>query len=124
MIQTKQRGLTLISWVIIIALAAIQGVAAMRIVPVYLDFYSAKKIMEELKESSSQGMTNAQLQAAISKSLAINNLYSLMDNKDAFSFQKTHDGVTIILHYEARGSIYGNLEFVATFDHEVNIPKT
>ena len=124
MMQTKQRGMTMISWVIIIALVAIQGVAAMRIVPVYINYSSVKKIMEEVKaDSSSHGATPGQLGIMISKRLNINGIYDLQKNKDAFTYQKTKDGMKIVLHYESRGPIYGNLEFVATFDNEVVIPN-
>lgn len=114
----------MISWAIIIALVAIQGVAAMRIVPVYINYSSAKKIMEEVKaDSSSRGATPGQLEIMISKRLNIGSLYDLQKNKDAFTYQKTKDGMKIVLHYESRGPIYGNLEFVATFDNEVVIPN-
>jgi hypothetical protein len=124
MMHARQRGLTMISWVIIIALVAIQGVAAMRIVPVYLNYSSVKTIMDELKEDpEARGAAPSRLSSMISKRLSINNIYDLQDNKDAFEFQKTSTGMLVTLHYEARGPIYGNLEFVATFDHEVEIPN-
>lgn len=123
MMQKKQYGMTMISWVIIISLVAIQAVAAMRIVPVYMNYYSVKKIMEEVKaDSTSRGAAPKQLEAAINKRLNINGIYDLQKNPDAFSFQKTQEGMNITLYYEARGPIYGNLEFVATFEHEIDIP--
>ena len=121
--QKKQRGLTMISWAIIISLVAIQGVAAMRIVPVYLNYSSAKKIMEEVKaDPASRGATPAQLTIMIYKRLNINGIYDLQKDKDTFVYQKTKNGMNVSLHYEARGPIYGNLEFVATFDYEIDIP--
>lgn len=124
MIQKKQRGMTLIAWVIILGLVGIQAIAAMRIVPVYMNYYSAKKIMEEVKaDGNSRGATPGQLNIMINKRLNINGLYDLQKDKDAFKYQKTRDGMIITLYYEARGPIYGNLEFVATFDHEIDIPN-
>lgn len=124
MMQKRQRGLTMISWVIIIALVAIQGVAAMRIIPVYIDDSSVKKILEELRDdSSARGETPGRLAALIDKRLAINGIYDIQKDKDAFVYQKTATGMNIILHYEVRRPIYGNLEFVAVFDHEVEIPN-
>jgi len=99
-------------------------VAAMRIVPVYLNYSSVKKIMEEVKaDSAARGAAPNQLIIMINKRLNINGIYDLQRNKDAFTYQKTKDGMNISLHYEARGPIYGNLEFVATFDYEVDIPN-
>jgi flagellar basal body-associated protein FliL len=124
MMQKKQRGMTLISWIIILSLAAIQIVAAIRIVPVYLTFSSVKKVMEEVKEdAASHGATPAQLKVMIDKRLSINNIRELLGNKTAFTFTKTKDGMNISYYYESRGPIYGNLEFLATFEHEVEVPS-
>jgi hypothetical protein len=124
MMQKRQRGLTMISWVIIISLVAIQGVAAMRIVPVYLNYSSVKKIMDEIKvDPAARGAAPNTLMSMINKRLNINGIYDLEEDKDAFTYQKSKDGMNISLHYEARGPIYGNLEFVATFDYEVDIPN-
>jgi Domain of unknown function (DUF4845) len=123
MMQKKQRGMTLIAWVIILGLVAVQAIAAMRIVPVYLNYSSVKKIMEEVKaDSNSRGAAPNQLTIMLNKRLNINGIYDLQKSKDAFKFQKTRDGMKIVLHYEVRRPVYGNLEFVATFDHEVDIP--
>ncbi|MBI3187789.1 MAG: DUF4845 domain-containing protein [Gammaproteobacteria bacterium] len=123
MMQKKQRGMTMISWVIVITLVAIQGVAAMRIVPVYLNYSSVKQIMEEVKaDSASHGATPAQLTIMFNKRLNINGIYDLQKEQEAFSYEKTSQGMNVILHYEVRRPIYGNLEFIATFDHEIEIP--
>lgn len=124
MMHTRQRGLTMISWVVIIGVVAIQAIAAMRIAPVYLEYSSVKKIMEEVRaEPKSHGATPAQLTMMLNKRLNINGIYDLQKDQDAFSFEKTPAGMMILLHYEVRRPIYGNLEFIATFDHEVEIPN-
>jgi len=120
----KQRGLTMISWMIIIGLVGIQGVMGLRITPVYLNFNSVKHIMDSLPgDPQVTDMTTKQLKKYISKRLKIDNLYELSRNKEAFKFVKKKTGLTLVLHYEERGPIMGNLEFVATFDHEVALPS-
>jgi hypothetical protein len=124
MMRKKQRGMTMISWVIILGLVGIQLIAAMRIIPVYLDYSSVKQIMEEVKvDSSSHGAAPPLLMSMIGKRLDVNGMYELQQNKDAFTFQKIKDGMKVSLHYEVRRPVYGNLEFIATFDHEVDIPN-
>jgi cell division protein FtsL len=120
----KQRGLTMISWVIILSLVGIQAVLGMRIVPVYMNYYSVKNIMEEMKNDPSlKGANNEALRIAINKRLNINSIYDLQKDTDAFKFVRAGEKTKIILHYESRGPIYGNLEFVATFDNEIEIPN-
>ena len=123
MMQKKQRGMTMISWVIILALVAIQGVAAIRIVPIYLNFSSVKEIMESIKlDPAARGATPTQLLIMVNKRLSINGLYDLLKKPQAFTYQKNKTGMSILLNYEERGPIYGNLEFVATFEYEIDIP--
>ncbi len=120
----KQRGLTAISWMIIIALVAIQGVMALRIIPVYMDYSTVKSIMNGLAEDPEvRGKTPGYIRSVLQKRLQINSIYDLVNSKDAFQFQQLSDGMLISVYYESRGPIYGNLEFIATFEHEVTIPK-
>lgn len=120
----KQRGLTAISWVIIIALVAIQGIMALRIIPVYLDYGTVKSIMNELVvEPEINGKTPGYIRSILEKRLQLNSLYDLVKTPEAFQFQQLTDGTLISVYYESRGPIYGNLEFIATFEYEVKIPK-
>ena len=118
----KQRGLTAISWVIILALVAIQGIFAMRVIPIYLDFNNVKKVMNALPADNTLKNKNPkQIRDIVNKRLKINNMYELAKNKDAIIFSKIKNGYRLTLDYEQRGPIYKNLEFVATFHHEVDV---
>mgnify|MGYP002712418992 CR=1 FL=1 len=122
--KSKQTGLTMITWLIIIALVGIQAIMALRIIPVYLNYGTVKNIMEDLAEDpDARGKTPREVKSLILNRLQINNLYELKKQKNAFKFKPQTDGMIVDLHYEARGPIYGNLEFIATFDHQVVIPK-
>ncbi|MCW8956341.1 MAG: DUF4845 domain-containing protein [Gammaproteobacteria bacterium] len=121
----KQSGLTLISWVIIISLAGIQLVFAMRIIPVYLDFATVKSIMNDVQNKDEhRSKSPRDMLIYIRKTLDLNNMYELQKQKDAFKFRKTTDGLELNLHYESRGPIIGNLDFVATFEHQILIPRS
>jgi len=118
----KQSGLTMISWIVIIGLVAVQAVMALRIVPVYLNYNSVRSVMDELPQHAEiKGMGVKKIDELFRKRLKINNLYELARNKDAFKFKKIQGGYELTAHYEEKGPIMGNLEFVATFDHKVEI---
>ena len=119
----KQSGLTMISWIVIIGLVAIQGIMGLRIIPVYLNYSSVKQVMDELPQSSEvKGQTAKKINEVFRKRLKINNLYDLAKDKEAFKFKKMKGGYILVADYESRGPIVGNLEFVATFKHQVEIP--
>ncbi|TNF35590.1 MAG: DUF4845 domain-containing protein [Gammaproteobacteria bacterium] len=120
----QQRGLTAISWMIIIALIAIQGIMALRIIPVYLDFGTVKSVMDNVaSDVDSKGKTPKYLLTVLERNLQMNNISDLNRQSGVFEFKPMSDGLQVVINYEVRGPIYGNLDFVATFDYEVVIPK-
>ncbi len=118
----KQAGLTMISWVVILGLVGVQAVLALRIIPVYLNYSSVRTVMNELPQAPEVRNASVKtLDELFRKRLKINNLYELARDKEAFQFKKTAGGYTLVANYEERGPIVGNLEFVATFKHQVEI---
>ena len=121
----KQGGLTLITWLIIIGLAGIQLVFAMRIIPVYIDYATVKSVMNDVQTKPDfRSKPPREIMIYIRKTLSINNIYQLQEQKDAFKFKKTKDGLQLNLRYEDRGPIVGNLDFVASFEYQILIPRS
>jgi len=119
----KQKGLTAITWIILLGLIGIQLVLALRIFPVYLNYNTVQSIMDELETNPEvRGETPKEIRSLIYRRLQVNNITALQNTRNAFKFKKLSDGLQVSVHYEEKGPIYGNLEFVATFDHQVVIP--
>ncbi|VAW63638.1 hypothetical protein MNBD_GAMMA08-729 [hydrothermal vent metagenome] len=122
MIKKRQSGLTMISWMVVIAYLAIQGVLAMRIIPVYMNYHSLKSIMDTMAtDPTVKGLTAKRISKLFRKRLLINNLYDIANKKDTYKFKKIKNGYNLLVKYESRGPIWGNLEFVADFEYEVDI---
>ena len=121
MIQ-KQKGLTAISWIVIVAFLATQAVIALRIIPVYMTFGTVKSIMDDMQNDADvRGKSPKEIRKLLNRRLHVNNASEVGSKKDAFKFKKTGSGYILTCNYEQRGPIFGNLEFVATFAHEVEI---
>ncbi len=122
MINKKQSGLTMISWVVVLAYLALQVIMGLRIIPVYMNYSTVKTVMNELAaDPKVKGMGGKKLSKLFRKRLKINNLYDLASDKEAFKFSKIKNGYHLVANYEERGPIWGNLKFVADFTHEVDI---
>jgi len=122
MIKKRQSGLTMISWMVVIAYLAIQGVMAMRIIPVYMKYNSLKSVMDSLTtDPGVKKLTAKRISKLFRKRLLINSLYELAKDKGAYKFKKIKNGYHLITKYEERGPIMGNLQFVANFEFEVDI---
>ena len=119
----KQKGLTLISWLAIIAVVLFNAIIAMNVVPVYLHDHSVKTLMQNLEtDSAVQGATPKKIKEIITKRLRINNIYSI--NKDHIAIKKTKSGYLVTIEYEPRGRLVGNLDYIVSFKHEARIPTS
>ena len=120
----QQRGLTMIAWVILLAFLGINAVFALRIIPVYIDFYTVRSVMNELKSSPDVDADSSprEIKDTLKKRLKINSLYNLSDNvNDYFKLSKTKSGYLLKADIETRGPIYDTLDFVATYKYQVEI---
>jgi len=119
----NQKGLTAISWVVVIGFLSVQAVMAMRIIPVYMNYGTVKSIMDGLAvDPDIRGKSPKKIRALINKRLEMNSIYDL-GNKNIFKFSKASKGLNLKAKYEERGPIFGNLEFVASFEYDVLLPK-
>ena len=122
--KRKQTGMTMISWMVVLGLVAVQAVMALRIIPVYMNYGSLKTVMDGLTTSvDAKKITGKKLDGMLRKRLSVNSLYDLAKDKKAFKYKKIKGGYTILANYESRGPIFGNLEFVATFEYQVDVLK-
>lgn len=118
----KQKGLTLISWLGLLALLLFNAVIAMNVVPVYINDHSVKAIMENLESDSDiRGATPKRIKEMISKRLRVNNVYSI--KKDDIVLKKSKKGYIVTIEYEPRGKLIGSLDYIVTFRHEAIISQ-
>ena len=118
--RSNQRGLTLISWLVVIVFALSQIIIAMNVLPVYMTDSTVKTVLEGMTTDSSTGnMTTKELKSSVLKRLNISSVYSI--KPENVKVKKGRNESTITVDYEPRGPILGNLEYIVHFKHEVKI---
>ncbi|PCI08501.1 MAG: hypothetical protein COB77_02200 [Gammaproteobacteria bacterium] len=116
----QQSGLTLISWLVVIVFLLFQGVIAMNIIPVYITDSSVKKIMETLPDDiKARETTTKGLKVLVAKRLSINSIYTI--KPDHITVKKGHGENIVVIEYEPRGKLFGNLEYIVSFKHEARV---
>jgi len=116
----KQKGLTLISWLAIIAVVLFNAIIAMNVVPVFLNDHSVKSMMEGLEtDTSLRGATPKKIKETITKRLRVNNVYSVSKDNINIKLEKTHYLITI--EYEPRGKLVGSLDYIVSFKHQARV---
>ncbi len=118
----KQHGMSMLSWIAVISLAILLGTAALRLIPVYLEFYSIVSILDDMqKDKSLQGASKQTLNTTFTKRLDINNIRNLKKGDYKVSKVKGKNAYAFQLSYEVRRSLVGNLSLVATFNRSVEV---
>ena len=117
-----QRGMTLISILLIIGIAGIFLTVAFKLGPHYMQFMTIRSIMDEVKnDPESKGLSKTLLLDRIGKRLYINDIRSVKE-KD-FKLERVSDGRQISIQYEAIQPLFGNLSALMKFSHAVVIPQ-
>ena len=117
-----QRGVTLLGFMIILIVAGFFAYLGMRLIPVYIEDYSVKKCMQELSEEPGIAQKSPeQVRDALFRKFYI----SYVTTAKAKDLKVTREGnvYNAQMKYEARGPLFYNIEYIASFDHSVKLGR-
>jgi hypothetical protein len=120
-VANSQRGASLIGGLLLLAVISVLGIAGMRLVPHYMDFWALKKAMD--KASSDLGAKaegGDEYFNYVSRSAQVNNIRDL-DLKNALKITEQSGGLLARLSYEKREHFLGNIDLVVSFDHQSSV---
>lgn len=117
---SKQRGLTLISWVVVIVFILFQGVIAMNVIPVYMTDSTVASIMKDLpNDAAAKRASSKELKGIVAKKLRMNSVYTL--KPEDIKVKKGRGENIVLIEYEPRGKLIGSLDYIVSFKHEARI---
>lgn len=118
--MNKQKGMTLISWLVVIAFIGFHFMLAIRIVPIFAEDHTISTFWKNLENDTALvGATPAKIRSAVMKKFRINNITAL--KQEDIKIKKASGHYLVTAEYEPRGKIVGALDFIATFKHEAKI---
>jgi hypothetical protein len=116
----RQRGATFIGMVIIIAILGFGLYAAIRLVPVYMEYMSISRALDNIaRENAGQGRTAAELRIAYEKRWNVEGIKSL--RPEDVEIKKSPKGMTMRAKYRAEAPFVANVSLVADFDKMVTV---
>jgi len=121
--RERQRGITLISLVVIVAFVASYAFALLKVTPFYLEQIKINRVLNDVETNlGGSGASLVVIRDAIDKRLDIEMVRDLKA-KD-FKIKKSKAGGYLIqAQFERRASYFGNLYLVVTFDETVEIRR-
>ena len=108
--KRKQGGLSLLGFLVVLAVVGFAAYVGMKLFPMYQEYYSVRSAMKGLaNEPGVADMDPAKVQDLFFRRLYIN--YS-----ENVKFERTEGGWKMRVNYEVRRPLVGNLDVVGRFD--------
>ena len=115
----KQGGLTLIGFVLMLALLIFVAYLGMRIVPIYINYYSVVRAMDGMAETPGLSRQSPmRIRDALYDRLYVSYMDDLTDKNVKII---RSNGVNVRVVYSIRESIIGNLDIIVSFDRSVRL---
>lgn len=116
----KQRGLTLTGFGMVLVLVVFFSYAAMRIVPLYLEYQALISAMSTLEnDPRAVKMSPAQIKNKLINSLWVNYATDNIQRKHMRVTRK--NGLQVRVAYEVRREFVGNIDLILSFDRTVKL---
>lgn len=120
MTPVRQRGMTTIGLLLILAMTAFFVLIGLKLYPVYYDSFKVGSALDSLKADPSLATkTSAEVVDRLLKRLSIDNVDHI--EKSDVTVEKSGRGIRVAVEYEARKNIVGNVDVVVSFSKAVEV---
>jgi len=120
--KRKQGGLSLLGFLVVLAVVGFAAYIGMKLFPMYQEYYSVRSAMKGLaNEPGVADMDPAKVQDLFFRRLYIN--YSENVKPQNVKFERTEGGWKMRVNYEVRRPLVGNLDVVGRFDSTQDLTR-
>ncbi|MCY1286118.1 hypothetical protein D9M68_319470 [compost metagenome] len=117
----SQRGLSVLGWLMALAVVAFVASAVFKMLPHYLDFMAMEKAITSVETDKAADIrTVPEFYSHVSKAMQVNGIRDL-DLQKALEVKIENNEYRAHLKYEKREPLIQNLDLVARFDKEFRV---
>lgn len=120
--REKVKGITLIGFIIVLGVLGFFGYLAMRLVPMYIEYFGVVKAMEQVRNEPGSAQKSVE---EIRRSLSMKFDTQYVDDKSvppaAIQLVRQSNGTSLRIAYEKRVEFLYNIDLVGKFDKSVNL---
>lgn len=123
MFKKRQNGMTFIGILIVVAVIAFFVVVAIRLLPMYQEYYSVVSILETMKpEMRDDDLTKAEAKRLLNARFNTGYVFSVKPEHIKLLRNRGNTAVKkIVIDYEVREPFIGNIDIVGTFHAEAAV---
>lgn len=115
----SQRGMTVLGFIILVGFLLIFVFAAMRLVPVYVEYMEVSKALDSMKSVEAGAMSSIAIRTAIEKRFNVDDVHSI-DAKD-LEIKRDGEGWMVRALYDAEAPFVANVSFLVHFDKSTHL---
>lgn len=114
----KQRGATFLTWVAGVGVVIFAFITAVKIAPVYLEFYTVRSLVDRVVQESSSKASTQQIRRKVDDFMIVNSLDSLaLDDFKVVQVEGKNNVRALEIYYEVRKPWVANIDFLMTFQY-------
>lgn len=125
-LRHEQRGMTAIGWLIILALIGFFAMLALRLTPIYLEWYTVSGSLESIKNEPGAGSwTKEDIKSRLDRHFTINQV-TRVDLKEHLKIERDEKtGLRkVTIKYDVTTPIAGNIDALVHFSKTVQLPSS
>lgn len=118
---SRIRGITLIGFLIVLAVVGFFAYAAMRLVPVYTEYFGVVKAMEQVRAEGGAQRSIQELRNSLSLKFDTQYVDTANVPPSAISITRQSGAVALRIAYERRVPFMYNVDLLVSFDKSVDL---
>jgi len=113
--------MSLLSWMVVLAIVAFFASAAFKVFPHYMDYYSIEKAITSVEtDKAAEVRTVPEFYSYVGKAMSINSIRGI-NLEDALDVKLENNEFRAHLNYERREPLVQNIDLVVKFDKEFRV---
>ncbi len=118
-LPVRQRGLSLVGWLLIILVVGSVATLGIRLVPHYLEHRALVGIVNALPADQVHRMSQGEIREALQRRFTVNNIRD-RNPGDVIRIERSRERTALVLEYEIREHLVGNIDLVISFHEQVD----
>lgn len=113
-IKSRQRGMSISSWIFVIVVTLFFGLLGVKMIPTYMEFYSIVSIMESIRdEGTYDKAAHKKIRTIFNRRIDINGIYDF--DQKSLKITKERDVILMEIEYQKTEHMAGNVDVIMSF---------
>ena len=120
-LRRRQAGITAIGFLLLASLFGVVGLAALKLVPMYMQSMRLSTVLDDVQEElSGKGPTPGSIRSAIGRRFSIEDITL---PPEAIKINQSRNGYSVQIQHENRAPYVANIWLLVVFDKQVEIAR-